>query len=65
MRQQIEKALIILKFFRKFWIARTSPDWNLLTVQDMRHFFPEAMILRERAFGLTTSIMAVKPGDRA
>lgn len=57
--------IAILKFFRKFWIARTSPDWNLLTVKDLRQFFPEAMILRERAFGLTKSIMAVKPRDRA
>ena len=47
----------IIKFFRKFWFARTSPDWNLLTVKDMKHLFPGAQIVKERAFFFTKSLI--------
>jgi hypothetical protein len=50
----------IIKFFRKFWFARTSPDWNLLTVKDMKFLFPGAKIIKERAFFITKSLMAIK-----
>lgn len=51
----------IIKFFRKFWFARTTPDWNLLTVKDMKFLFPGAKIVKERAFFFTKSLMAIKP----
>jgi len=51
----------IIAFFRKFWFARTTPDWNLLTVEDMKYLFPDAKIIKERAILLTKSLMAVKP----
>ena len=50
----------IIKFFRKFWFARTIPDWNLLTVKDMKFLFPGAKIIKERAFFFTKSLMAIK-----
>jgi SAM-dependent methyltransferase len=50
----------IIKFSRKFWFARTSPDWNLLTVKDMKFLFPGAKIIKERAFFFTKSLMAIK-----
>ncbi len=50
----------IIKFFRKFWFARTSPDWNLLTVKDMKSLFPDAQIIKERSFLFTKSLMAIK-----
>jgi len=50
----------IIKFFRKFWFARTTPDWNLLTVKDLKFLFPGARIIKERAFFLTKSLMAIK-----
>lgn len=50
----------IIKFFRKFWFARTSPDWNLLTVKDMKFLFPGAKIIKERVFFFTKSLMAIK-----
>lgn len=54
----------IIKFFRKFWFARTSPDWNLLTVNDMKFLFPGAKIVKEKAFFFTKSLMAIKPKKR-
>lgn len=51
----------IIKCFRKFWFARTTPDWNLLTVKDMKFLFPGAKILKERALFFTKSLMAIKP----
>ncbi|UCC40233.1 MAG: class I SAM-dependent methyltransferase [Candidatus Aminicenantes bacterium] len=50
-----------IKFFRKFWFSRTSPDWNLLTVESMKGLFPGAEIIKEKILGFTKSIMAVKP----
>jgi len=50
----------IIKFFRKFWFARTSPDWNLLTEKDMKFLFPGAKIVKEKAFFFTKSLMAIK-----
>lgn len=51
----------IIAFFRKFWFAKTTPDWNLLTVEDMKYLFPDAKIIKERSFLFTKSLMAVKP----
>jgi hypothetical protein len=50
----------LIKFFRKFWFARTSPDWNLLTVKDMKRLFPGAQIIKEWVFFFTKSLMAIK-----
>ena len=50
----------IIKFFRKFWFARTTADWNLLTLKDMRSLFPGARIVKEKAFFFAKSLMAIK-----
>ncbi len=42
------------------WPKKTYPDWNLLTIKDMRFLFPDATIILERSFGLVKSIIAVK-----
>jgi hypothetical protein len=34
--------IAILNITNKFWVKRTSPDWNLLTVKEMRNLFPDA-----------------------
>jgi len=52
--------ILTIKFFNKFWPKKTSPDWNLLTVKDMKKLFPDARIIREKSFFLTKSLIAVK-----
>jgi hypothetical protein len=49
-----------INFLNKFWIKTTEPDWNLLTVRDMRTLFPEAEIFIEWWMGLPKSLMACK-----
>jgi hypothetical protein len=49
-----------IRFFNKFWPKQTSPDWNLLTVKDMKLLFPGAKIVKEKSFFLTKSLIAVK-----
>jgi SAM-dependent methyltransferase len=52
--------LHVLRISNRIWVKRTSPDWQLLTVTDMRTLFPDAVIARERLLGMTKSIMAIK-----
>ena len=42
------------------WPKKTSPDWNLLTVKDMKMLFPDAQIILEKSLLITKSIIAVK-----
>lgn len=36
------------------------PDWNLLTVSEMRELFPDAEIVTEKLLGMVKSIIAIK-----
>jgi hypothetical protein len=49
-----------MRIFNKFWPKKAQPDWNLLTYKEMKKLFPDATIYRERYFGLTKSIIAIK-----
>jgi SAM-dependent methyltransferase len=49
-----------IEFFGKFWIQNSLPDFNLLTIRDMKLLFPDAKIIKERLFLMTKSIIAVK-----
>lgn len=50
----------IIKLVNKYWIKSTSPDFHLLTIKDMKKLFPDAVILKEKSFGFTKSIIAVR-----
>jgi SAM-dependent methyltransferase len=50
----------LLRLTNRFWVKRTTPDWRLLTVADMRALFPDAVIMKEKLLGFTKSIMAIK-----
>lgn len=52
--------LKVIKFFNSFWPKKTAPDWNLLTVSQMKSIFPDAEIHVERVFGIPKSIIAIK-----
>jgi SAM-dependent methyltransferase len=52
--------LQVIDFSNRYWVKRTSPDWYLLTDNDMHALFPDATIRRERYLGVTKSIMALK-----
>jgi ubiquinone/menaquinone biosynthesis C-methylase UbiE len=49
-----------LGYARKLWIKRTRPDFLLFDRRQMQAMFPDADIHRERWFGLTKSLMAVR-----
>lgn len=50
----------MIKFFNSFWPKKATPDWNLLTIKDMKVLFPDAQIYKEKSFGFTKSIIAIK-----
>lgn len=45
--QFLPRPLLIktIKFLNKWWVKKTAPDWNLLTVKQMKELFPDAIIL--------------------
>lgn len=54
---------IQIKFFRllnRFWIKKSNPDVNLLTVKDMIRLFPDAIIKKEKSLLMIKSIIAIK-----
>lgn len=48
----------LFRFTNRFWIKKTTPDWYLPTMKDMKYYFPDASILEERVFGVTKSLIA-------
>lgn len=55
-----EVLLPVLKVSNRFWVKAAEPDFNLLGEGEMKNLFPNAKILKEKSFGLTKSLMAVK-----
>lgn len=55
-----EVLLPVLKISNRYWVKAAEPDFNLLGEAEMKSLFPGAKILKEKSFGLTKSLMAVK-----
>jgi SAM-dependent methyltransferase len=55
-----EVLLPVLKVSNRYWVKAAAPDFNLLGEGEMKNLFPNAKILKEKSFGLTKSLMAVK-----
>jgi hypothetical protein len=51
--QFLPRPLMIktIRFLNKWWVKKTAPDWNLLTVRQMKELFPDVIIVREKVFG--------------
>lgn len=52
--------LKVLRISNKFWVKAAPPDFNILSVAQMKELFPDAEIVSEKKFGLVKSIMAIK-----
>ena len=52
--------MFTIKFFNKFWIKTTSPDFCLLDKLEFSALFPEAEVVAERSIGMVKSWMAIK-----
>lgn len=50
-----------IKLLNRFWVKKTSPDWNLLDEKQMQEMFPSAQILVIRKMGFKKEIIAIKP----
>ena len=60
-----EQFVPLLRLSNRFWIKKSTPDFNLLDGGQMKDLFPDADILTERTFGLEKSIMAIKADSTA
>ena len=52
--------LRVIALSNRFWIKKTAPNFYLPTAADMRRYFPDAALVREKACGLTKSLIMVK-----
>jgi len=55
----------LIRFADRFWVKKTIPDFYLLSVSELKLMFPASMMVKEKSFGFTKSLMAVKtPKDQ-
>lgn len=50
-----------IRFFNRFWIKKTSPDFFLLSKSDAHSLFPQSEIIFEKIFGLPKSLIIRSP----
>jgi len=50
----------VIEISNRVWIKETIPDFYLPTASDLLEYFPTAELRRERVFGVTKSLIAVK-----
>lgn len=54
-----------IKFFNRFWIKKTSPDFYLLSMTEARALFPDAEIIFEKVCGIPKSLIIRGPINAA
>ena len=59
--QYLPRPILInsLKILNLFWIKKTIPDWNLLTMSDMKKLFPNSKIILDKYLGCVKSIISL------
>jgi hypothetical protein len=50
----------LIASLNRWWPKRTAADFSLLTTSEMEALFPGAEIFRERSFGMTKSLIAIR-----
>jgi len=50
----------LIDWGNRWWAKSSIPDFHLLNARELRDLFPDAEVVRERSFGLTKSVIAVK-----
>ena len=57
--QYLPRSLQIktIRFFNRFWIKKTSPDFYLLSKSEACSLFPQSDVIFERVFGLPKSLI--------
>ena len=61
--QYLPRILLVetIKFFNRFWIKKTSPDFFLLSITEARALFPNAEIIFEKVCGVPKSLIVRSP----
>lgn len=52
--------LRLLSITNKVWIKKADPDWNALDERQIKILFPNSKIIKEKFFGMTKSLIAIK-----
>ena len=53
-------TIFLIKLLNKFWIKKTTPDWYLLTKNEIQKYFPGGHIYINRKFGFPKEIFAIR-----